>query len=304
MQHKYDLTITKCESLIFQIFEGGSAYLSLVDYFKSLSARIDKLTSIYTKQDFIRFYKRKLNYFQLSRLKLVKNQNISKSVILKNYDFKESELEQLSDMPDNNEIINLLKHKNDDHYYSKIFKAFSLDNYEFTPEKNDNVFFSFLLLMLADYDILYIDEILDYHYKKAKEKNNFIRRLSIHLMDSSEQITDKNITKVILGWIEYQNKQPKQNNTNNTKTIKELALTAFYNNEIITKEKNGSALYNNYCKIKTIGDRLAVPTSKTTYKNKIILFEKVISNLENNAKNNAIEELNKFKTKYSSEFEK
>lgn len=193
-----------------------------------------------------------------------------------------------------------------------LFSLFSvMEKFNAIKFNSSNIFYyQFLYLLLFDYGTFFIEEILDYQLSKIDNKKDFVKYLKKHIKLIPEPLNDTEIIDDINEWIIQQESQTSVSikttkNISRTKlTNLQLVYIALYNNEEVSREKNGNTIYNLFCENKTIGDRLAAPTSKTIYKNKLKLFEIVISNLENNAKNNAIEELNKYKTMYSSEFEK
>ena len=91
---------------------------------------------------------------------------------------------------------------------------------------------------------------------------------------------------------------------NNEKPItnKQIALIAVYKNETVTRNIHGNDVYNLWLRYNNQNFRLADPESKLKYKNKVILFEKVIEILLEPNKKKAIDDLNMLKLRYEKEY--
>lgn len=304
MPHKYDLTITNCDITIDNIYDWNT---NEDTNSRDLKRRIIVALLGGTFPDAAPLYStaflNPLHEFQKNRL-IESGQELqlyNKQYLIDLGLFSDEELATVDNEPNNTNKNVLLKKFKRSYLLDKVIVQFE-DDYEFTFDKHERLYFKFLILMLCDYGVLYIEDILNHHIKKVTNRDSFITKLKKHLLIIPEILKDKDILNEIDAWIEQSQQTPIENKKINGLSNKELALIAFYNGNVLTRSNHGNTIYNYYSKLKDKGNRLGAD-SKRMYKSKLTTFKNVIEYLQGNAKNNAKEELELFIKRHSNEFD-
>lgn len=73
---------------------------------------------------------------------------------------------------------------------------------EISLASNSKLYFAFLILMLSDYGILYIEEILNHHLNKTRNKKDFVSSLAKYIKLTPEPLQDDLILSDVNKWIE------------------------------------------------------------------------------------------------------
>ncbi len=202
--NKYDLTITNCVITVDNIYDWNtnedtnSRELKRRIFGGLLVGMFSDTAPLYSTA-----YLNPLHKLQTNRILESGNKPIlySKNYLIELDLYTEEELSTVDSEPNDTDKNVLLKKHKRSYLLNNIIVQFE-DDYEITIENNEHLYYKFLILMLCDYGIMYIDEILDYHLKKVPDKAYFISKLKKHLMIIPEILKDKDILEVIYDWID------------------------------------------------------------------------------------------------------
>lgn len=305
MLNKYDLTITNCAITIDNIYDWNtnedtnSRDLKRRIIGALLGGTFNETTPLY-KTAFLN----PLHDLQKNRI-IESGQELqlySKQYLIDLGLFSDEELASVDNEPKNTNKNVLLNKYRRSYLLDDVIVQFE-DDYEITIDNNERLYFKFLILMLCDYGVLFIEDILNHHVQKVTNRDKYITKLKKHLLIIPEILKDKDILNEIDTWIKQIQQTPIEKKKVNGLSNKELALIAFYNGNVLTRSNDGNALYGYYSKLIDKGNRLGAD-SKRMYKSKLTTFKNVIDNLQGNAKNKAKVELESFIEQHSIEYEK
>lgn len=303
MHNKYNLTITNCAITIDNIYDWhtnedtNSRDLKRRIIGALLGGMFSDTAPLYSTA-----FLNPLHDFQKNRL-IESGQELqlySKQYLIDLGLFSDEELAKVDNDPNNTDKNVLLKRYKRSFLLDDVIVQFE-DDYEFTIENNERLYFKFLILMLCDYGVLFIEDILNHHIQKVTSRDSFITKLKKHLLIIPEILKDRDILNEVDAWIEQSQQTPIEKKQNIELTNRELALIAFYNGNVLTRKNAKNTLYMKFLEIKERGDRLGAD-GKRMYNVKLNSFYKVIENLHGNAKNYAKTELDLFIKQHSNEY--
>jgi hypothetical protein len=228
MPNKYDLTILNCSHSIYNLFEAEIDILKPNSY--KLKQRLREYVNgnLYpTKKIEITsfsYFSKLQNYYQL-KLNGVDFENLN----LKSK-FSYAEIEKIEELilnsglgADNITLEEIFKQLFD-HYFLAFITVIiknEIENpiydkniillLEFQKKinsineiafiENTELYFTFLILLMADYGVLYIEDILNHHLNKTTNKNDFVKSLTKHIILIPEPLQDDKILNQINLWI-------------------------------------------------------------------------------------------------------
>ena len=303
MLNKYDLTITNCVITIDNIYDWNT---NEDTNSRDLKRRIIGALLGGTFNDTTRLYKTAfLNpLHDLQKNRIIESgqelQLYSKQYLIDLGLFSNEELASVDNEPYNTNKNVLLNKFRRSYLLDDVIVQFE-DDYEITIDNNERLYFKFLILMLCDYGVLFIEDILNHHIQKVTNRDSFITKLKKHLLIIPEILKDKDILNEVDAWIEQNRQAPIEKKQNSELTNREQALIAFYNGNKLTRKNAKNTLYMKFLEIKEKGDRLGAD-GKRMYNVKLNSFYKVIENLHGNAKNYAKTELDLFIKLHSNEY--
>lgn len=227
LRHKYNLTFLNCAYSVYNVFDAEidildpksfelknrvreyvktnygtnkkvefTAYIyysKLLDYFKHnfKSADFKTVKSIFSDSELENIEneinKSGLNPNNLTLEKLIKNSYPSFFKILIP-EFRKEEIENSEYNEAYKVTLQFFKKK-----YDGILEIYNSDNSE--------LYFTFLILLLSDYGVLYIEEILNHHLNKTFNYKDFVKTLSKHIKQIPEPLKDDEILGEIKEWI-------------------------------------------------------------------------------------------------------
>jgi hypothetical protein len=305
MPNKYDLTINNCAITVENIFskELKRPFDNSINLKQKIRQNI--LESLFGFSDYVIFdihYYRELHglIIDIDKESNIQTHEFSIDYLLNLNFFSDEDLASIPEKPNDGNYNSLLKKYHFSFLHNNTVVSFEND-FEITIENNETLHYKFLILMLCDYGVLFIEDILNHHVQKVTNRDKFITKLKKHVLIIPEILKDKDILNEIDAWIEQNSQMPIEKKQNSELTNRELALIAFYNGNMLTRKNATNTLYMKYLEIKEIGNRLGA-NSKRMYNERLNNFNKVIEKLHGNAKSNAKTELDLFIKKHSNEY--
>ncbi len=219
MPNKYDLTINNCAITIENIF--SKELKRPFDNSISLKEKIRQniLESLFGFSDYVVFdihYYKELHglILNIAQESNIQTHEFSKDYLLKLNFFSDEDLASIPEKPNDGNYNSLLKKYHFSFLYNNTVVSFEND-YEITVENNETLYYKFLILMLCDYGVLHLEEILDHHVQKVNNIKNFITKLKKHLLVIPKILKDEDILNEIENWINNPNisTQPKNNSS-------------------------------------------------------------------------------------------
>lgn len=240
MLNKYDLTITNCAITVENIFskELKRPFDNSINLKEKIRQNI--LESLFGFSDYVIFdihYYRELHglILDIAKESNIQTHEFSIDYLLNLNFFSDEDLASIPEKPNDGNYNSLLKKYRFSFLHNNTVVSFEND-FEITIEYNETLYYKFLILMLCDYGVLHLDEILDHHVQKLNNPEKFIQKLKKHLLVIPKILKDEDILNEIENWINNSNisTQPK----NNTSLGSSLNVAKKSKLDYIFKSKN------------------------------------------------------------------
>lgn len=316
-----DLTIDNCNFIIWWMYDMGfrnkpiKVGTSLWDKLRSPLLHLKNLEKLGTGKSIeAKVLYRYLNEIQFNRLITTNEKDliIIKSDLYLNKMFDYYEIKKLPDDITLNDIKHL-EFSNNTMYHSDFFAKYlgeDCDNYRLKQIENELYYYDFLMLFICQISFNCADDILDYHYQIATDKDYFIRKIKTYSLEYTSKFHIPHLTEVISEWLENQNRKLEDENLKETKlntpaktnkpiiTNKIQGLINYFNGIEVKYGKVPISLYNKYREAIDFSE----PESKKIYEAKIDLLNSTILHLKGYPKTKAEKELEKYKNAYKDLF--